>query len=140
MEHIMKTLYEVLNLDLAQQYTKARKLGILYAKELYLTDELKKEVEAAIAEMNIPEDDDRYHWIQTLGRQSGADLLTLGKVQPENMLAMAGLGTDDFKEAVKVALKSQPAFAPVIDVTFTIFGFAIIYLLVIITSKLLLLQ
>ena len=103
MEHIMKTLYEVLNLDLAQQYTKARKLGILYAKELYLTDELKKEVEAAIAEMNIPEDDDRYHWIQTLGRQSGADLLTLGKVQPENMLAMAGLGTDDFKEAVKVA-------------------------------------
>lgn len=99
----MKTLYEVLNLDLAQQYTKARKLGILYAKELYLTDELKKEVEAAIAEMNIPEDDDRYHWIQTLGRQSGADLLTLGKVQPENMLAMAGLGTDDFKEAVKVA-------------------------------------
>ena len=103
MEHIMKTLYEVLNLDLAQQSTNARKLGILYAKELYLTDELKKEVEAAIAEMNIPEDDDRYHWIQTLGRQSGADLLTLGKVQPENMLAMAGLGTDDFKEAVKVA-------------------------------------
>ena len=99
----MKTLYEVLNLDLAQQYTKSIKLGILYAKELYLTDELKKEVEAAIAEMNIPEDDDRYHWIQTLGRQSGADLLTLGKVQPENMLAMAGLGTDDFKEAVKVA-------------------------------------
>lgn len=101
MEHIMKTLYEVLNLDLAQQYTKARKLRIL--QSLIIANELKEEAEAAIAEMNIPEDDDRYHWIQTLGRQSGADLLTLGKVQPENMLAMAGLGTDDFKEAVKVA-------------------------------------
>jgi hypothetical protein len=102
MEHIMKTLYEILNLDLAQQYTKARKLGILQALN-FITKELKAEAEAAIAEMNIPEDDDRYHWIQTLGRQSGADLLTLGKVQPENMLAMANLGTDDFKEAVKVA-------------------------------------
>lgn len=98
----MKTLYEILNLDLAQQYTKARKLGILQALN-FITKELKAEAEAAIAEMNIPEDDDRYHWIQTLGRQSGADLLTLGKVQPENMLAMANLGTDDFKEAVKVA-------------------------------------
>jgi len=101
MEHIMKTLYEVLNIDLAQQYTKARKLRML--EELYLSDELKAEVVATISGMNIPEDDDRHHWVQTLGRQSGADLLTLGKVQPENMLAMAGLGTDDFKEAVKVA-------------------------------------
>ena len=40
--------------------------------------------------------------IQKLGRSAGVDLLTLGKVQPENMLAMAGLG-DDFQEAVKVA-------------------------------------
>jgi|TARA_B110000503_G_C7149455_1_gene414473 hypothetical protein len=101
MEHIMKTLYEVLNVDLSQQYTKERKLSVL--STMGLDSDLMLEVEDAVAEMDIPEDDDRYHWIQIFGRQSGADLLTIGKVQPENMLAMAGLGADDFKEAVKVA-------------------------------------
>lgn len=97
----MKTLYEVLNVDLSQQYTKERKLSVL--STMGLDSDLMLEVEDAVAEMDIPEDDDRYHWIQIFGRQSGADLLTIGKVQPENMLAMAGLGADDFKEAVKVA-------------------------------------
>lgn len=97
----MKTLYEVLNIDLAQEYTKARKLAKL--QSVTLNEELQEEAKAAIAEMNIPEDDDRHHWIQKLGRAAGADLLTLGKVQPENMLAMSALGADDFKEAVKVA-------------------------------------
>jgi hypothetical protein len=97
----MKTLYELLNLDLAQLYTKERKLAAINAMDL--TVSLKKEVTATIEAMDIPVDDDRYHWVQVVGRQAGADLLTIGKVQPENMLAMAGLCADDFKEAVKVA-------------------------------------
>lgn len=102
----MKSLYEVLNVDLAQQYTKARKLATVEKIATTLGAELEAEVRAAIAEMNIPEDDDRYHWIQKFGLAMGADLLTIGKVQPENMLAAAALGVDDFKEAVKVAVKS----------------------------------
>lgn len=97
----MKSLYEVINVDLAQEYTKARKNA--KAETLGLSVELQAEVAAAIASMDIPEDDERHHWIQKIGRAAGADLLTIGKVQPENMLAMAALGEDDFKEAVKVA-------------------------------------
>ena len=97
----MKTLYEVLNVDLAQEYTKARKTA--KAATLELSAELNTQVTEAIAAMNIPEDDDRYHWIQTFGRAAGADLLTIGKVQPENMIAMASLEAKDFQEAVKVA-------------------------------------
>lgn len=100
----MKSLYEVLNVDLAQEYTKTRKTE--KATSLGLTPELEKQVADAIAAMDIPEDDDRHHWIQTFGRAAGADLLTLGKVQPENMLAMASLGDVDFQEAVKVATSS----------------------------------
>ena len=97
----MKTLYEVMNVDLAQQFTKERKREI--AEELGLKKNLKLEVNKAIDSMDIPDDDDRHHWIQLIGRQSGADLLTIGKVQPENMIAMASLGDKDFQEAVKVA-------------------------------------
>lgn len=100
----MKTLYELLNVDLANEHTKARKLAKL--ETLEVESGLAKDVNTAIAAMDIPADDDRYHWIQTFGRASGADLLTLGKVQPENMLAMASLGAEDFKEAVKVATNS----------------------------------
>lgn len=97
----MKTLYEVLNVDLAQEYTKERKKEA--ATALNLDGDLHEEVFAAIDDMVIPTDEDRLHWIQKLGRVAGADLLTLGKVQPESMLAMASLPSDDFKEAVKVA-------------------------------------
>ena len=100
----MKTLYEVLNVDIAGEYTKARKLSA--AKELAIEDSLMSEVEAAVAAMDIPDDDDRAHWIEKLGRAAGADLLTLGKVQPENMLAMANLSAEDFQAAVKVATNS----------------------------------
>lgn len=96
----MKTLYEVMNIDLADEYTKARKIakGATLGMDQALADKVAK----AIDELDIPEDDERHHWIQKLGKAAGVDLLTLGKVQPENMLAMAGLG-DDFSEAVKVA-------------------------------------
>lgn len=100
----MKTLYEVLNVDLVNEYTKDRKVAA--ATKLGLTSDFEAEVIAAIADMDIPENDDRYHWIQTFGRAAGADLLTLGKVQPENMLKMASLGAEDFKECVKVATGS----------------------------------
>ena len=99
----MKTLYEILNVDLAQEYTKARKLAKLATLD---AGDLKAEVETAINEMDIPNDDDRLHWIQKLGREAGADLLTLGKVQPENMIKMASLSADDFQECVKVATGS----------------------------------
>jgi len=100
----MKTLYEVLNVDLAQEYTKARKLSKV--ETLDLDEQLKIAVEKEIESMEIPEDDDRLHWIQKLGKAAGADLLTLGKVQPENMIAIASLSPDDFQEAVKVATNS----------------------------------
>jgi hypothetical protein len=98
----MKTLYEILNVDLAQEYTKARKIAKLATIETNLDAEVTTIVDA----MDIPNDDDRYHWIQTFGRAAGADLLTLGKVQPENMLKMASLSAEDFQEAVKVATNS----------------------------------
>jgi len=99
----MKTFYEVMNIDLAQEYTKARKLQKL--STLVIGDaQVEIAVKTAIEGMDIPEDDDRHHWIQKIGRAMGADLLTIGKVQPENMLAAAALNTEDFKEAVKVAV------------------------------------
>lgn len=100
----MKTLFEVLNVDLAQEYTKTRKHALL--ENLNLEEDLLADVKSAIDAMDIPEDDDRHHWIQKLGRTAGADLLTLGKVQPENMLAMAALDPKDFQAAVKVATGS----------------------------------
>jgi len=99
----MKTFYEVMNIDLAQEYTKARKLNKL--STLVIGDaQVEIAVKTAIEGMDIPEDDDRHHWIQKIGRAMGADLLTIGKVQPENMLAAAALNTEDFKEAVKIAV------------------------------------
>ncbi len=98
----MKTLYEILNVDLAQEYTKARKI----AKLATIETDLDAQVTEIVNAMDIPDDDDRYHWIQTFGRAAGADLLTLGKVQPENMLKMASLSAEDFQEAVKVATNS----------------------------------
>lgn len=97
----MKTLYEVLNVDLSQEYTKTRKLSVLdtLSLEKSLLTQATKEINA----MDIPDNDESHHWVEKFGRAAGADLLTIGKVQPENMLAMASLGDEDFKKAVKVA-------------------------------------
>jgi len=97
----MKTLYEVLNVDLAQEYTKARKLATL--ETIIMDAQVEIAVKEAINEMDIPEDDERHQWTQKIGRAAGADLLTIGKVQPENMIAMSSLSAEDFQEAVKVA-------------------------------------
>lgn len=100
----MKTLYEILNVDLSQEYTKARKRAVLETIEMDAETQIA--ATKAIDEMDIPEDDDRLHWIMTFGKAAGADLLTLGKVQPENMIKMASLSADDFQECVKVATGS----------------------------------
>jgi hypothetical protein len=97
----MKTLYEIINVDLAYEFTKERKLDKL--EQLHVDAELEGDVANKIEAMDIPDNDDRHHWINYFGHLAGADLLTLGKVQPENMLAMAALGEEDFKEAVKIA-------------------------------------
>jgi hypothetical protein len=99
----MKTLYEVLNIDLANEHTKARKLAVVDSISSLLDAELVEEIRAAIAAMDIPVDDERHHWIQTIARKAAADLLTIGKVQPEHMLEMASLPREDFSECVKVA-------------------------------------
>lgn len=99
----MKSLYEVLNVDLAQEYTKERKLAAVEKLATTLGAELEAEVKTAIEAMDIPESDERHHWIQVIAARAAADLLTIGKVQPENMMAMASLPNEDFKECVKVA-------------------------------------
>jgi len=99
----MKSLYEVMNIDLAQEYTKERKKEA--ATSLNLDGDLYEDVFAAINDMDIPDNDERHHWIQRIGNTMAADLLTIGKVQPENMLSASSLSKDDFQEAVKIAVK-----------------------------------
>lgn len=98
----MKSLYEVINIDLANDYTKTRKKAT--TELLGLEAELYKEVYEAIDNMIIPEDDERYHWINVIAHKAAADLLTLGKVQPENMVVMSSLSEEDFSEAVSIAV------------------------------------
>lgn len=99
----MKSLYEVINVDLTQEYTKERKKEA--ATSLNLDGDLYKEVFAAIDEMDIPNDDERYHWINVIAHKAASDLLTLGKVQPENMVEMSALPEEDFSEVVSIAVK-----------------------------------
>jgi hypothetical protein len=101
----MKTLYEVINIDLAQEYTKQRKLAKVEQLATALGENLEAEVRTAIDSMDIPENDERFHWVQKIGNIMAADLLTIGKVQPENMLAASALDKKDFQEAVKIAVK-----------------------------------
>ena len=98
----MKSLWEVINLDISQSYTKERKRDVV--EQMDLSEDLKTQVLEAIDAMDIPESDERHHWLQVLGRNAGADLLTLGKLQPENMLAMAALSEEDYTDSVKLAV------------------------------------
>lgn len=104
----MITQYEIEHVLLANEYSKARKLLKLYS--LPIEDAFKermKEIvlngESVEAAMSRIESDDRIHWITLLGKKASADLLTLGKVQPETMLEMSALPENDFKEVVKIA-------------------------------------
>lgn len=98
----MKSLYEVINIDLANDYTKTRKKDT--TDSLSLEAELYEDVFAAIDNMDIPNDDERHHWINVIAHKAAADLLTLGKVQPENMVIMSSLSEEDFSEAVSIAV------------------------------------
>lgn len=100
----MKTLYEVMNIDLSKEYTKERKLAKLATLGI-LDAKIEADAKDAIAALDIPEADERHHWIQRIGNVMAADLLTIGKVQPENMLVASSLCKEDFQEAVKVAVK-----------------------------------
>lgn len=100
----MKTLYEVMNIDLAKEYTKERKLAKLATLGI-LDAKIEADAKDAIDALDIPEADERHHWIQRIGNVMAADLLTIGKVQPENMLVASSLCKEDFQEAVKVAVK-----------------------------------
>jgi hypothetical protein len=100
----MKTLYEVMNIDLSKEYTKERKLAKLETLGI-LDAKIEADAKDAIDALDIPAADERHHWIQRIGNVMAADLLTIGKVQPENMLAASSLCKEDFQEAVKVAVK-----------------------------------
>lgn len=106
------SLYQLKNIILAEQYTKSRKLTELetlltqfkISKNTY--DKAKADIledETELSVMEKFESEDREHWIQTYANRTAADLLTLGKVQPETMLAMSLLSTEDFEEVVKHA-------------------------------------
>lgn len=104
----MITRYEVINVLLANEHSKARKIKKL--KTLDLTD---SQIDTYLVEildgedfnivMSRAEEDEKMHWTTLFGKRAAADLLTLGKVQPENMLDMSSLPEDDFKNAIKIA-------------------------------------
>lgn len=104
----MITRYEVMNVLLANEHSKARKIKKL--KTLDLTD---SQIDTYLVEildgedfnivMSRAEEDEKMHWTTLFGKRAAADLLTLGKVQPENMLDMSSLPEDDFKNAIKIA-------------------------------------
>lgn len=105
----MITRYEIENILLATEYSKARKLvklDTLFSVDSDLRETISKKIldgETREEVMARLEDDDRMHWITFLGKKASADLLTLGKVQPETMLEMSQLPEDDFREVVKIA-------------------------------------
>lgn len=104
----MITQYEIEHVLLANEHSKARKLVKLNSLSIddAIKDTIKEKVlngEAVEAVMSRLESDDRMHWITFLGKKAAADLLTLGKVQPETMLEMSALPENDFREVVKIA-------------------------------------
>jgi hypothetical protein len=107
----MKTEYELNNIILGNIFSKARKLAKLAEINICAEDyeNIKNNIldgETEEAVLARAEADDRIHWITLLGRRAAADLLTLGKVQPETMLEMSALPEADFREVVKTATKT----------------------------------
>lgn len=111
----MITEYEILNVILSNDYTKARKLDTLQTMREVgeINDDQYMSVESKILDgdnkadiLESAEETDRVHWISKLSMNAASDLLTLGKVQPENMLALASLPDEDFSEAIKLAVST----------------------------------
>lgn len=109
----MYTKYQILNVELATEWSKSRKIKKLDSLEIQdqdlynevLETILEGETEAEVMHPDRLENDDREHWILKFSHAAAADLLTLGKVQPETMVVMSSLPKHDFGEAVKNAVK-----------------------------------
>lgn len=108
----MLTEYEIEHIILADEYTKARKLAKLAKitassdKEKTLIKKMKEKILSNETEeqvMKKAEEEDRIHWIEFYANRVAADLLTLGKVQPETMLSLSLIPEKDFSEVVKKA-------------------------------------
>lgn len=106
----MLTEYEIENIILSDEYTKSRKLEKLKnittknEEEILLIKKIKEKIVSIETEETIAakaESEDRIHWIEFYANRVAADLLTLGKVQPETMLAMMLMPEKDFAEVVK---------------------------------------
>jgi len=109
----MRTKYEIINIELATEWSKSRKLAKLDTLEIadqdlyneVLEHILDGEQESEVMHPDRVEGDDREHFIYKIAHAAAADLLTLGKVQPENMVVMSSLPEDDFGQAVSIAVK-----------------------------------
>jgi len=105
----MHSQYEIENIYLARSYSKARKLLALDAlglEDTTLYNKIKKNIldgQTKKAVMDSFEDTESEHWVNFYGRAAAADLLCIGKVQPETMISMSHLTEEDFKKAVKIA-------------------------------------
>jgi Mg2+ and Co2+ transporter CorA len=108
----MLSKYEIEHIVLAEQYTKTRKLLALKlidadsTSDKSLISQIKKEIldgETEIVAMKNFEKEESTHWAELYGRRAAADLLTIGKVQPETMLAMSALPVEDFVKSIKIA-------------------------------------
>ena len=105
-----RSKYEIKNIFLADQFTKSRKILALRSEtwsedETAIVEELVTEILDGEAEADVVarfEEEDNQQWIQAYGRRMGADLITIGKVQPDHMLIASSLPPEDFSEAVKV--------------------------------------
>jgi len=111
----MLSKYEIENVILAEQYTKSRKILTLNSleptteKEKELIQQVKEKILKDKSEKDVLdhlESEETEYWINYFGNRAAADLISLGKVQPETMLAMSRLSEKDFTEAVKIATKS----------------------------------
>lgn len=110
----MLSRYELKYIILAEQYSPGRKIQTLKdLKNLTLKDksivsEIKKDILNGSTEDEILknfEEQESQHWIEFYGHKASADLLTIGKVQPETLLAMSSLPEKDFRDAIKIATK-----------------------------------
>lgn len=110
----MLSRYEIENVILAEQYTKTRKLLALKlidadsTSDKSLISQIKKEIldgDTEIVVMKNFEKEESIHWAKFYGHRAAADLLTIGKVQPETMLGLSSLPKEDFIKAIKIATK-----------------------------------
>lgn len=108
----MLSRYEIEYIVLAEQYTPSRKLLALKALEADTAQEksaisaIKKTVLNGNSEASVLENfnnEEPTQWAEFYGRKAAADLLTIGKVQPETMLSLSALPVQDFVKAIKIA-------------------------------------